>query len=61
VQPEHDESAADDLTVSPPSPLLLKLHAEINLFIFLLLHAGHSSGFCFPKTRYSKLLLHSLQ
>jgi hypothetical protein len=48
-------------TVSPPLPLLRNPHADISLFTFLLLHAGHSGRSFDPKTRYSNLLSHFSQ
>jgi hypothetical protein len=57
--PLHDDEA-EDLTVSPPVPLLIKPHADMSLLTFLLLHEGHT-GFSFPNTIDSKLWLHLSQ
>jgi len=58
VQPLQDDDEADEATVSPLLPLLVKLQADIRRSTFLLLHEGHFDGASVPRTRYSKALLH---
>jgi hypothetical protein len=61
AQLPQDEDELDDLTVSPPLPLLKKPHADISLFTLSLLQEGQFFGLSLPKTRYSKSLLQLLQ
>jgi hypothetical protein len=53
AQPLQEDAPAELDTVSPPLPLEINPHADINLDIFLLLHEGQS-GFSLPNTRHSK-------
>jgi len=57
VHPLHEEPDAEDDT---PLPLLTKPQVDMSLLTFLLLHESHT-GFSFPKTSASKLLLQPLQ
>jgi hypothetical protein len=60
AHPEQADTPAEELSVRPLLPLLKKLHADICLITFLLLHEVQE-GFSFPKTRHSKSLLHFSQ
>jgi hypothetical protein len=53
-QVEHPDDPEDDEKL----PLLLKLHADIFRFTFLLSQAGHDMSLSFPITRYSNSFLH---
>lgn len=51
-QEPHDDDAEWPV-VSPPVPLLIKPHADISFFTFLLSQEGQN-GFSFPNTMNSK-------
>jgi hypothetical protein len=60
AQPLQDDAPADLDTVSPPLPLEINPHGDINLDTFLPLQEGQF-GFSLPKTRYSKFWSHFSQ
>jgi hypothetical protein len=60
AQPLQDDAPADLDTVSPPPPLEINPHGDINLDTFLPLQEGQF-GFSLPKTRYSKFWSHFSQ
>jgi hypothetical protein len=60
VQPPHEEAEAEELTVSPWAPLLIKPQADIKRLTSLPWQAGQF-GSSLPNTKYSKTLSHFSQ